>query len=62
MSRGTAHSRARALAMHCIELVERHRVMYGQGRHSLWTGDLGVACVLWNCVVRDDRFPTLDNF
>ena len=54
--------RARALAMHCIELVERHRVQYGQGRHSLWTGDLGVACVLWNCVVRDDRFPTLDNF
>jgi hypothetical protein len=28
----------------------------------LWTGDLGVACVLWNCIVEGDRFPTLDHF
>ena len=54
--------RARAMAMHCVDLVERHRAQYGMGRHSLWTGDLGVACLLWNCVARDDRFPTLDHF
>lgn len=38
--------RARALAMHAVGQVERHRVEFGQGRHSLWTGDLGVACLL----------------
>lgn len=55
-------SRARALAMHCIEQVEAERTTHGQGRHTLWTGDLGVACMLWNCVQGDDRFPTLDHF
>ncbi len=55
-------ARARALAMHSIELVERHRSHYGVGRHSLWTGDLGVCCLLWNCIIGDDRFPTLDHF
>ena len=35
---------------------------YGQGRHSLWTGDLGLACLLWNCVSSSDAFPTLDVF
>jgi Lanthionine synthetase C-like protein len=54
--------RARALAMHAIEQVERHRQEYGFGRHSLWTGDLGVACFIWNCIVGDDAFPTLDVF
>lgn len=54
--------RARALAMHGCGQVERHRVEHGQGRHSLWTGDLGLACLLWNCVVGSDAFPTLDVF
>lgn len=54
--------RARLLALHAAEQVELSRARYGQGRHSLWTGDLGVACVLWNCIVADDRFPTLDCF
>lgn len=54
--------RARALALHAAGQVEAARGEHGQGRHSLWTGDLGVACVLWNCVVEDDRFPTLDHF
>ncbi len=35
---------------------------HGQGRYSLWTGDMGVACILWNCIAWDDRFPTLDHF
>ena len=54
--------RARQLALHAAEQVEVARTRHGQGRHSLWTGDMGVACVLWNCIVGDDRFPTLDHF
>lgn len=54
--------RARALAMHGIEQVERHRAQYGMGRHALWTGDLGLACVLWQCIIGGDAFPTLDVF
>lgn len=54
--------RARRLALHAAEQVEVARARHGQGRHSLWTGDMGVACILWNCIVGDDRFPTLDHF
>jgi len=54
--------RARSLALHGCGQVERHRVDHGQGRHSLWTGDLGLACLLWNCVSGSDAFPTLDVF
>lgn len=54
--------RARLLALHAAEQVEVARARHVQGRHSLWTGDLGVACILWNCIVGDDRFPTLDHF
>ncbi len=54
--------RARALAMHAYGQVERHRIRYGQGRYSLWTGDLGLACLLWNCMSESDAFPTLDVF
>jgi Lanthionine synthetase C-like protein len=54
--------RARRLALHAGAQVEAARTRHGQGRHSLWTGDMGVACVLWNCIVGDDRFPTLDHF
>jgi lanthionine synthetase-like protein len=54
--------RARALAMHGCGQVERHRLEYGQARQSLWTGDLGLACLLWNCVAATDAFPTLDVF
>lgn len=54
--------RARAFGMHGIEQIERHRAQYGMARHSLWTGDLGVACFLWNCVAGTDAYPTLDVF
>ncbi len=54
--------RARRLAMHAAEQVEAARARHGQGRNSLWTGDLGVACTLWTCVLGDDPFPTLDEF
>jgi len=54
--------RARHLAMHAAGQVEQARAQHGRGRQSLWTGDLGVACVLWNCVRGEDRFPSLDHF
>jgi hypothetical protein len=54
--------RARALGMHALEQVERHRAQYGMARHSLWTGDLGVACFLWNCVQGEAAFASLDVF
>ena len=54
--------RARRLAMHAIEQVEAARIKFGQGRHTLWSGDLGLACTLLNCIRADDRFPTLDHF
>lgn len=54
--------RARAFAMHTAEQIERLRAVHGMGRHTLWTGDLGAACFLWNCVVGDDAYPTLDVF
>jgi hypothetical protein len=55
-------ARARALAVHAAEQVEAARSRHGHGRHSLWTGDLGVALTLHACSVPDDRFPTLDHF
>jgi hypothetical protein len=54
--------RARALALHGIGQVERERDLHGQGRHTLWTGDLGMACVLWDCITGRPGFPTLDRF
>jgi hypothetical protein len=35
---------------------------YGQFRYSLWTGDLGLAVFIWDCIVAQARFPTLDVF
>jgi hypothetical protein len=53
-------ARARAFAMHGIVQVEQERTVHGQGRHRLWTGDLGMACVLWDCISGRPGFPTLD--
>ena len=52
--------RARAFAMHAIAQSERHATEYGVRRYSLWTGDLGLAVYLWNCLVAGDRWPNLD--
>lgn len=54
-------ARARVFAMHAVAQVEAAAQRYGQGRHSLWTGDPGVALYLWRCLHADDRFPTLDH-
>ncbi|MDL9998061.1 LanC-like protein [Variovorax sp. J22P240] len=54
--------RARAFAMHGIHQTERDLAQFGQLRYSLWTGDLGFAVYLLDCIEGTDRFPTLDVF
>lgn len=54
--------RARAFAMHGIQQTEADRQRFGQWRHSLWTGDLGFALYLLDCIEASDSFPTLDVF
>ena len=43
-------TRARAFALHAAAQVERSRSEHGRGRHTLWTGDLGTALYLADCV------------
>jgi DUF1680 family protein len=52
--------RARAFAMHAMAQSDRMAEEYGQRRHSLWTGDPGVAYYAWSCIVGDDALPNLD--
>ena len=54
--------RARAFAMHAIDQSERHVREYGYRRYSLWTGDLGLAVYLWDCIHGQGKFPTMDVF
>jgi hypothetical protein len=52
--------RARAFAMHAMAQCDRMAAEHGQRRHSLWTGDAGVACYAWSCIAGDDALPNLD--
>jgi hypothetical protein len=54
--------RARAFAMHAIAQTEADARQYGQSRYSLWTGDLGLAIYLWDCIHGSAEFPSLDVF
>src|SRR5512146_2789722 len=42
--------RARRFAMHALGQVVRLRRKRGRGRYSLWTGDLGVASYVTDCI------------
>lgn len=55
-------ARARAFAMHAVEQAERAAAVHGQRKFSLWTGDLGLACFLWDSIHGGSAFPTLDGF
>jgi len=52
--------RARSFAMHAISQVREARVVHGHGRFTLWTGDLGVAVYLWQCIQGSAGIPSLD--
>jgi len=55
-------ARARAFAMHGIAQTELHARRYEQLRYSLWTGDLGFAIYLRDCIHGVGTFPTLETF
>jgi hypothetical protein len=52
--------RARAFAMHALAQSEQMHAQYGRRRHTLWTGDAGLAVYLWHCVVGSGSLPGLD--
>lgn len=54
--------RARAFAMTAIGQCREAREELGRGRYSLWTGDVGLAIYLADCLRGEARFPTLDVF
>ena len=54
--------RARAFAMHAIAQFEDETARLGRLRHSLWTGDIGLAILLFDCLRERPEFPTLDVF
>jgi lanthionine synthetase-like protein len=54
--------RARAFAMTAIAQCREARAQYGKGRYSLWTGDVGLAIYLWDCLTTEPHFPTVDVF
>ncbi len=54
--------RARRFAGHAAEQLDRARTEHGRGRYTLWTGDLGTALYLHDCLTASTGFPTLDDF
>jgi Lanthionine synthetase C-like protein len=52
--------RARRFAVHALDQVRRLRASRGRGRYSLWTGDLGVALYLADCLEARATYPVLD--
>jgi hypothetical protein len=53
---------ARAFAMTAIGQCRQARTELGRGRFSLWTGDVGLAVYLWDCLTETPYFPTIDVF
>lgn len=54
--------RAQAFAMTAMTQCREARNQLGRGRYSLWTGDIGLAVYLWDCLTAEPRFPTIDVF
>ncbi|UPK02037.1 LanC-like protein [Bradyrhizobium sp. 170] len=54
--------RARQFAMTAIVQYRGAQIAVGRGRYSLWTGDVGLAIYLWDCITGEPRFPTIDGF
>lgn len=53
-------ARARRFAMHAIGQGEAWKHQYGQRKFSLWTGDLGLACFVADCLEARSEIPTFD--
>jgi hypothetical protein len=54
--------RARQFAMTAIVQYHGAKIVVSRGRFSLWTGDIGLAIYLWDCITGKPRFPTIDVF
>ena len=54
--------RARAFAMTAIEQWRAASAEHGRGRYSLWTGDIGLALYLNECLAGTARCPSIDVF
>jgi hypothetical protein len=54
--------RARQFAMTAIVQYRGAYAAVGRGRYTLWTGDVGLAIYLWDCITEQPRFPTIDVF
>jgi hypothetical protein len=54
--------RARRFAMTAIVQYRGAQIVAGRGRYSLWTGDVGLAIYLWDCITGEPRFPMIDVF
>jgi hypothetical protein len=50
-------TRARTFAMHAARQVEHARSEHGRGRYTLWTGDLGTALYVADCVDGRGELP-----
>jgi hypothetical protein len=54
-------ARARSFAMHAIAQAARLRATSGQGRYTLFTGDLGAALLAAACLNGNSAFPGIDD-
>ena len=54
--------RARSFAMHAAAQVEADRARFGRGRHTLWTGDLGTAIFLRQCLASASELPAIESW
>lgn len=54
--------RARTFAMNSIGQYQETKRVFHQGRYTLWTGDIGTAIYLWDCITAEPKFPTIDVF
>ena len=52
--------RARRFALHAAAQVEADRRRHGRGRHTLWTGDLGAAVFLRQCLAGASELPAIE--
>ena len=52
--------RARSFAWHALEQTDARRERLGHARHSLFTGDEGVAMCLASCIAGEAAFPIVD--
>jgi hypothetical protein len=54
--------RGRRFGIHAAAQVQAARQEYGRGRYTLWTGDLGTALYLQQCLVAGSDVPTIDDW